>query len=302
LAGRVRKAVIPAAGLGTRLLPATKVVPKELLPVLDRPLVQFAVEEAAASSIDTVILVIAKGKDLLAEHFSRDPALEKALQQKGRNSDAERIRQLADLAEIRTVYQESPLGLADAVRTARSLIGDEPFAVILPDALIDSEIPCVSQLIDCYQKHPGCIVATQTVDSSEVDRFGILEVSPLNDSCCGGRTLQVNSLVERPRAGSVSSRYGIFGRYILVPEIFSAIERTQPGFGGELQLTDSLLLCSKYVPLYAYRFRGQHYDAGSKLGFLQATLAYALKDPQVAQPLREHLATLGLVFPAAALH
>lgn len=301
MAGRVRKAVIPAAGLGTRLLPATKVVPKEMLPIVDKPLLQFAIEEAAASGLETVILVIARGKELLAEHFSPNPVLEDALLRKNRNSHADAIRQLSALAEIRIVYQEVPLGLADAVRTARSLVGDEPFAVILPDALIDSAIPCIAQLMGCYNHHRGCIVATQTVDSSEVDRFGILDVSPLTDPCCGGRTLRVNSLVERPRPGSVPSRYGIFGRYILEPEIFSCIERTRPGFGGELQLTDSLLLCSECIPLYAYRFQGTHYDAGSKLGFLEATLAYALKDPEVAQPLREYLSTLGLI-PAAAVH
>jgi UTP--glucose-1-phosphate uridylyltransferase len=294
LARRIRRAVIPAAGLGTRFLPATKVIPKELLPIAGRPLIQYAVEEAAASGIETVILVTGREKNLLAEHFSRDLALETLLVQKGRSKDAEGIRRLAELVEIRTVFQDVPLGLGEAIRTAQSLVGDEPFAVILPDALVDSDPPCILQLMNCYQRHPGCIVATQTVDASEVDRFGILEVVPTPDPCCGGRTSRVTTLIERPQPGSVVSRNGIFGRYILEPEIFSCIEKTRPGFGGEIQLTDALLLCSSQVPLYAYRFEGQHYDAGSKLGFVQATIAYALNDPQTAQPLREYLCNLGL--------
>jgi len=266
-----------------------------MMAVVGRPLIQFAVEEAAASGIETVILVTGRDKNVIAEHFSRDLALEGTLLQRGRNDDADLIRRLSELVEIVTVYQESPLGLGDAVRTARSAVGEEPFAVILPDALVDSDVPCLLQLMKCYEKHQGCIVATQTVDSSEVHRFGILDVVSTPDPCCGGRTLRVTSLIERPQPGSVSSRYGIFGRYILEPEIFSCIDDTRAGFGGELQLTDSLLLCSHQVPLYAYRFEGQHYDAGSKLGFVQATLAYALKDPEVAQPLREFLCKSGLI-------
>lgn len=292
MSNEIQKVVIPAAGLGTRFLPATKVVPKEMLPIAGRPLIQFAVEEAAASDLRTVILVIARGKNLVAEHFSRNVALEKILLQRGRSADAELIRRLSEVAEIQTVCQEAPLGLADAIRSARSLIGDEPFAVILPDAVIDSATPCIRQLMDCYQKHRGCIIATQTVAPSDVDRFGILDVASLLDTCCGGRTVRVTSLTERPKLGSVSSRNGIFGRYILEPEIFSCIEHAHPGFGGELQLTDALLLYSYRSPLYAYQFEGTHYDAGSKLGYLQATLAYALKDPDVAQSLQQHLRSL----------
>jgi UTP--glucose-1-phosphate uridylyltransferase len=289
---KIRKVVIPAAGLGTRLLPATKAVPKEMMPIAGRPMIQVAVEEAAATGLETVILVIGKGKSLLPEHFHRDVALENALLRRGKSEDAELVRRLSQLAEIRAVWQHAPLGLADAIRSAHSLIGDEPFAVILPDALIDSEVPCIGQLMSCYERHPGCIIATRMIDASEVERFGILDVVPMRDSCCGRRTLRVNSLTERPQPGFVSSRYGVFGRYVLEPEIFASIEHTHPGFGGELQLTDALLVCSGSVPLYAYRFEGKHYDAGSKLGFLQATLAYALKDPELAGPLREHLATL----------
>ena len=285
---RIRKVVVPAAGLGIRLLPATKAVPKEMMPIAGRPLIQFAVEEAAASGLETVILVISQGKNLVAEHFHRNLNLEAALMQRGRGEDAELIRRLSELIEIRTVCQQAPVGLADAIRSARSLVGNEAFAVILPDVLIDSPIPCTRQLISCYDKHPGCIIATRTIDPAEADRFGVLDVIPLPDECYGGRALRVTGVTERPRLGSVFSHYGIFGRYILEPAIFSCIEHTRPGFAGELQLTDSLLLCSQLTPLYAYLFQGAHYDAGNKLGLVQATVAYALKDPELAKPLQEH--------------
>ena len=288
----IRKAVIPAAGLGTRFLPVTKVLPKEMLPVAARPLIQYAVEEAAASGIESVILVVSRGKGLLAEHFQRNRHLESVLSGRGQSEEAELIRHLSELVEVSTVWQQELLGLADAVQTARPLIGDAPFAVILPDALIDSPVPCTRQLMDCYEQHPGCIVATQLVEPEEVERYGIVDVLPMRDPCCNRRTLGVSSLIERPRPGSTASRYGIFGRYILQPEIFPCIEHTRPGFNGELQLTDALMLCAAQVPLYAYRFEGRHFDAGSKLGLLQANIAYTLKDPQLAQPLREHLASL----------
>jgi UTP--glucose-1-phosphate uridylyltransferase len=290
MSSKIRKVVIPAAGLGTRFLPATKVVPKELLPIAGKPLIQFAVEEAAASGMETVVLVLSGSKGLLAEYFRRNFALEAILSQRGRHDDAELIRQLSHLAEVRTVWQEAPVGLADAVRCAQPLLEDEAFAVILPDALIDSSAPCLSQLLGCYEKHPGCIVATQLVDASEVERFGILDLLSIPDPCCGGRTQRVTSLTERPRPGTTLSRQGIFGRYILEPEIFAAVERTSPALGGELQLTDSLSRCCGPVPLYAYSFEGRHYDCGSPLGFLEATIAYALKDPELAGPLRARFA------------
>jgi UTP--glucose-1-phosphate uridylyltransferase len=286
----IRKAVIPAAGLGTRLLPATKVVPKEMMPIGGRPLIQFAVEEAAASGLETVVLVVSPNNSLLAEYFHRDRGLENALLQRGRNEDAELIRRLSQLAEVRTVRQQAPLGLADAICCARPLVGDEPFAVILPDALMDSAVPCTLQLMESYAKHHGCVVATRTVDSSEVDRFGILDVSPIHNGHIGGLTMRVNALVERPRPGSASSRHGIFGRYILVPEIFESIERTLPGLNGELQLTDSLRLHMARAPVYAYEFEGTHYDAGSKLGFAEATVAYAMQDPEIGPILRRRMA------------
>ncbi|MGB9071620.1 MAG: UTP--glucose-1-phosphate uridylyltransferase [Terriglobales bacterium] len=288
----IRKVVIPAAGKGKRFLPATKVVPKEMLPVAGRPLIQYAVEEAAASGIETVILVLSEEKSIISKYFSRDLPLETALARCSQDGMAQAIRHLSELAEVRTAWQERQLGLADAIRSARPLIGDEPFAVILPDALIDASLPCIRQMMDCYERHPGCVVATQTVESSEVTRFGIIDVEALTDRCCGGRTLRVTRLTERPQPGQTTSRYGIFGRYILEPDIFSHIDRTSAGFGNELQLTDSLQLYTRTAPIYAYCFEGKHYDAGNKWGFLQATIAYSLKDPELSQPLREYLAEL----------
>ena len=288
---KIRKVVIPAAGLGIRLLPATKAIPKEMMPIAGRPLIQFAVEEAAASGLETVILVIGKGKNLVAEHFHRNLELEDTLVQRGKSEDAELIRHLSDLIEIRTVRQEAPVGLADAIRNARSLVGNEPFAVILPDVLIDSPIPCTRQLMDCHEKHPGCIIATRTVDPTETGGFGVMDVIPLPEAS-DGRTLRVVGVTERPQPKSVFSYYSIFGRYILEPAIFSCIDRTPPGLAGELQLADSLQLSVPHAQTYAYLFRGEHYDAGNKLGLVQATIAYALKDSELAQPLQAHWARL----------
>jgi UTP--glucose-1-phosphate uridylyltransferase len=269
-------------------------VPKELMPVASRPLIQYAVEEAVASGLDTVILVLSRDKSLVAEYFERDVLLEQTLMRRGHPEEAALVRHLSELADIRVVWQEEPLGLADAIRTARPLLAAEPFAVILPDAIIASAVPCIRQLLNCYESYPGCILATQTVDPSEAERFGILDVAPLPDDCCAGAALRVTSLTERPQQEVAGSRYGIFGRYLLEPEIFDSIEQTGRGFGNELHLTDALLIYSRRAPLYAYRFDGTHYDAGSQLGYLQACLSFALKTPELAGPLREHLSSLAL--------
>jgi UTP--glucose-1-phosphate uridylyltransferase len=298
---KIRKVVIPAAGLGTRFLPATKVVPKEMLPLAGRPLIQYAVEEAAASGINTVILVLSQEKSIITSYFSRDLPLEGELARRGQFEMAEAIRHLSELADIRTAWQERQLGLADAIRCARPLIGDEPFAVILPDAVIDAPQPCIRQLMTCYERHTGCVIATQTVESSDVGRFGIVDVEPLADPCCEGRTLRVTGLTERPKHDQVTSCYGIFGRYILEPDIFSDIDRTTVGFGNELQITDSLQLHRRTRPVHAYRFEGKHYDAGNRWGFLQATVAYSLKDPELGPQFREYLAGIAPALDASVI-
>jgi UTP--glucose-1-phosphate uridylyltransferase len=285
----IRKVVIPAAGKGIRFLPATKVIPKEMIPVAGRPLIQYAVEEAAASEIETVILVVSSSKGAISRHFQPDLELERALRGLGKSEEAEALRKLSTLAEVRTVFQDKPRGLADAIRCARPLIEDEPFAVILPDALVISKTPCIKQLITCYHNHPGNIIATREVQAEEVERFGILDCLPSSGPSDEGKVLCVAALIERPKPNMVASRYGIFGRYILEPNIFDFIDVARPGLGGELQLTDSLALCLKRLPVYAYFFEGQHYDVGNKLGHTMAMLALALKDPDLEQPVREYL-------------
>jgi UTP--glucose-1-phosphate uridylyltransferase len=289
--GKIRKAVIPVAGLGTRFLPITKSVPKEMLAIAGKPLIQYAVEEAAASGLETVILVVGKGKRLLSEYFRESPALEDLLIRRGREAEAEALRRLPQLADIRTVWQDFPHGLAHAIGCARLQVGDEPFAVILPDALIDSAVPCTRQLIECHERHqPGCVVATRLVDPCDVERFGILHVVPVHDPGFSGRVFRAISVTERPRPEQAKSRYGVFGRYILEPEIFDCIDRIGPGFGGELQLADALMRYSNQFPVLGFCFEGAHYDAGDKFGFLQASVEYALKDPAISDRLRRQLA------------
>lgn len=284
----IRKAVIPAAGRGTRLFPATKVIPKEMMPVGGRPVIQFAVEEALASGIKTVILVLCKGKEVVAEHFQPDAFVEHSIAQQGSmGGAAEALGRVSTLVQVRTVWQQSPLGLADAIRAARAMVRDEPFAVILPDALIDSAVPCTRQLMSCYAKNRGCIIATRLVDSCDVGRFGILDVASTQDRANGNGAMRVKALIERPQPGTITSRHGIFGRYILEPEIFDSIERTEPGLNAELQLTDALMAHTATAAVYGCDFEGKHYDVGSREGFIEASIAYALKDAQIASMIRK---------------
>jgi len=293
---QIRKAVIPAAGLGIRSLPATKVVPKELLPIAGRPLIQYAMEEAAASGIETVVLVLGPRKELIEQYFSRDQALEETLTTLGYDDEMAEIRRLAELVEIKTVWQKVPTGLASAIALAEPVIQNEPFAVILPDALIDAGVPCTRQLMDCYHANPGCVIATQAVEPHEVERFGMVETEVLVSS--DARVSRVTRLLERPAPGMTKSKTGIFGRYVLRPGIFNCISRLSPGRGGEFQLTDALSIYSQSAPVYAYQFIGEHFDVGSKLGFVQATLRYALRESATAAPISDYLARLEL--PIAA--
>jgi UTP--glucose-1-phosphate uridylyltransferase len=286
----IRKAVIPAAGRGTRSLPASKVVAKELLPIAGKPLIQYAVEEAAASGIETVILVLSEEKSLVAEHFRKNSQLERLLISEGKAELAQSLCKLSELAEIKIAIQKSPHGLADAVRAAQPWIFDEPFAVILPDVLIDAAVPCTAQLIAYYRKHHGCVIATRKVEPDQTHRFGILGISPADEHFRG--SFRVRSLVERPAPDAAPSLYGVFGRYILEPGIFTHIAAIQPGFAGELQLTDALSLQACQAAVYAYEFAGDHYDAGTPLGSLQASLAYSVKDPLIAAALQQQLYAL----------
>jgi UTP--glucose-1-phosphate uridylyltransferase len=289
----IRKAVIPVAGLGTRLLPFTKAIPKEMLPVGNKPLIQHAVEEAVSSGIEEIILVAAPGRDnIINKYFCRDLSLENRLEQRGRHGDAERIRSLSCGAKIRIVYQDEPLGLGHAVGCARELVGGEPFALILPDALILGGRSCLRQLIGCYQRLAGSYVATREVGTGDLSRFGILQVSPVDDPQWRAILYRVTGLVEKPAPGSAPSRFGIFGRYLLEPEIFGYLERVTPDENNEIQITDALALYCRDSPLYAFCFEGDHYDAGNKLGFLQSSVAVGLSDPETGEEFRRFLVAM----------
>ena len=287
----IRKAVIPVAGLGTRMLPFSKAVPKEMLPVGNKPLIQHAVEEAVSSGIEEIILVAAPGRNIIQEYFERNLSLEKVLERRGRHSEAETIRSLSHGASIRVALQEQPLGLGHAVGCAHDLVGGEPFVMILPDALILAVRPCLRQLIDCYKRFPGSYVATREVGVEELGRFGILRVLPVNDSQQSAQLYRVEGLVEKPAPEAAPSRFGIFGRYLFTPEIFSYLERVEPDRNHEIQITDALALYCRDLPLYALCFEGDHYDVGNKLGFLQASVAVGLADPEAGDAFHKFLQT-----------
>lgn len=282
---RIKKAVIPAAGLGTRLLPATKVVPKELLPVAGRPLIQYAIEEAAASGIEIVVLVIGPGKELIQQYLADEGRIPQP-----DYAEIGSVSPASKPLDVRIIWQQVPTGLASAIALTQPVIGDDPFVVILPDALIRAEVSCTAQLINCFQNYPGCVIATQLVEEHEVERFGIVETE--HGLSTDRRVSRVTTLLERPGIGATQSRTGIFGRYVLLPGIFDSISRLVPGRGGEFQLTDALSLYSESAPVYACRVSGEHFDAGSKLGLIQATVKYGLADPSTAAPLFDYLSRL----------
>lgn len=271
------------------MLPFTKALPKEMLPVGNKPLIQFAVEEAFASGIQEIILVVSPGKSVIQEHFRRNLSLEKVLGERGRHGDAEMLSRLSQQVELRTVCQQRPLGLGHAIGCARNLIGDEGFATILPDALMLGQQPCLRQLIDCYERRPACWIATREVAEEDLCRFGILKLASSNDSRLGESALQVEELVEKPKPEMAPSRFGIFGRYVFQPEIFGYIERVRPDANGEVQITDALAMYCRDLPVYACRFQGDHYDVGNQLGLLQASVAVGVKDPDTGATFRRFL-------------
>lgn len=269
---KIRKAVIPVAGLGTRFLPATKAIPKELLPIVDKPSIQYIVEEAISSGIEEIVLVTGRGKQNILDYFDRSPELEEVLSKRGKHEMVERLRKISDLAEFVTVLQPQPLGLGHAVLCAKDVIGNEPFVVCLPDDLIDGASPCVEQMLSIYEKHQHPVLAVQEVPDDQVNQYGILKAKALGD-----KLHQVEDLVEKPDLKDAPSRLGIVGRYLLPPDIFRILKEIQPGAGGEIQLTDGLRVLSRLSPLYALEFEGTRYDTGDKLGFIKANLAYGLK-------------------------
>jgi UTP--glucose-1-phosphate uridylyltransferase len=284
---KVKKAVIPVAGLGTRLLPATKTVPKELLPIVDTPAIQYVVQEAVDSGLTEMIFVTARGKDSIEDHFDEAPELELVLEQRGQRELLERLKVISGLIDIVSVRQKQPLGLGHAVLSARNLVGNEPFAVLLSDDLIDDSIPCVRQLLNVFEAKGESVLALRKVPRPEVRRYGIVQGPTVS-----ARTYEVQSMVEKPEPKDAPSELAIVGRYILHPDIFSCLENIQPGKGGEIQLTDAIADLARRRKVYGYEFTGEHYDVGDKLGVVRANVAYALKRPDMEKQLREYLRTV----------
>ncbi len=283
----VRKAIIPAAGMGTRFLPATKASPKEMLPVVDKPLIQYAVEEAVASGIQDIIIITGRGKRAIEDHFDRSFELEDNLSGKGKADLLKDIRRISDLANFCYVRQPEALGLGHAVCCAQHLVGNEPFAVILGDEVIDATTPALAQLIRRYDPDSGAVIGVQKVPPGEVSHYGIVAARRISPGF-----FQVHDLVEKPTPAEAPSRYAVIGRYVLSPDIFSVLEQTPPGKNREIQLTDALRLLSRKAPIYAAEIQGQRYDAGDKLGFLKATVELALKNPTLGPPFMRYLKRL----------
>jgi len=287
----VRKAVFPAAGLGTRFLPASKAIPKEMIPLVDKPIIQYGVEEALASGCDQIIIVTSRGKSAIEDHFDISYELERALQAKNKTTLLEQVRHIARMAKISYTRQQEALGLGHAVLMARELVGDEPFAVILPDDIIDSQVPCIKQMIDVYNQTGSSVLATQVVDGKAISAYGVLDVKPA-DGKWGDRLFEVHDLVEKPKLEDAPSNLAIIGRYILTPAIFEMIAATTPGALGELQLTDGIKGLLRKEKVYGYTFEGKRHDAGDKMGFLKATVEFALKRHDLGHEFREYLKAL----------
>ncbi|OGO05718.1 MAG: UTP--glucose-1-phosphate uridylyltransferase [Chloroflexi bacterium RBG_13_54_9] len=286
---RIRKAVVTAAGWGTRFLPATKAQPKEMLPLVDKPIIQYVIEEAVASGIDQVIIITALGKRAIEDHFDRSFELELALEKKGDKRLLEQVRLTSDLCNISYVRQKEQLGLGHAVLTARYLVGDEPFVLLLPDDIIYSQIPATKQMLDIYDRYQCSVIAVEQVAKEAIPSYGIVETKPVAD-----HLYQVLSLVEKPKPEEALSNLGIVGRYILTPQIFDALEKTSPGTNQEIQLTDALALLLKECPIYAYEFEGKRYDAGTPLGLLKAGIELALHRHDIGEELRKYLRELDI--------
>jgi UTP--glucose-1-phosphate uridylyltransferase len=288
---RVRKAVFPAGGLGTRFLPATKVIPKEMLALVDKPIIQYGVEEAVASGIEHVIIVTGRGKGSMEDHFDHSFELDATLERRGKHQLLAVSRGVSALARISYVRQKEPLGLGHAVLCARDLVGDEPFAVILPDDVIASEVPCMKQIIDVFNQKGGSVLATMTIEGSAISAYGVLagEQDPDN-----WRIYNCTGMVEKPKLEDAPSKQAIIGRYVLTPRVFELLEQTKPGAGGEIQLTDGIKALAKEQKVYGYTFEGKRFDAGDKLGMLQATVEFALGRSDLGPQFREYLKGLAL--------
>ena len=286
---QVRKAVFPAAGLGTRFLPATKASPKEMLPLVDKPLIQYVVEEAVASGIESVIIVTGRGKTAIEDHFDVSFELEQLLRDRAKEELLAQVRAISEMARVSYVRQREALGLGHAVLPARDCVGNEPFAVMLSDDIIDAEVPALKQLLDVYEKYDAPVIGTMQVAGEAISRFGALAVEEIEDG-----VYKVQDMVEKPSLADAPSDLAIIGRYVLTPDIFDEIANTKPGAIGEIQITDAMRSLLRKRPFYAVRFKGTRYDAGDKLGFLIATVDFALKRPDLAPEFKAYLKSLEL--------
>ena len=290
---RVRKAVFPAAGLGTRFLPATKAQPKEMLPLVDKPIIQYGVEEALASGCDQIIIITGRGKSAIEDHFDVSYELEKMLEERGKKDLLAVVRAISDMIHVSYVRQKEALGLGHAVLMARELVGDEPFAVLLADDVIDANPPCLRQMIEVYEETGSSVIATQVVEGKAISAYGVIDATPV-EGRFAGKAFDIRNLVEKPRLEEAPSNMAVIGRYILTPAIFEKLEHTPLGAGGELQLTDGMRQLLKDEKIYGYKFDGKRHDAGDKMGFLKATIEFALQRPDLGDEFRAYLKTLEL--------
>ena len=284
---RVKKAVIPAAGLGTRFLPATKAQPKEMLPIVDKPTIQYIIEEAVQSGIEEILIITGRNKRAIEDHFDKSVELENELASHGKEELLNLVNEISNMADIYYIRQKEPKGLGHAISCAKTFVGNEPFAVMLGDDVVSSKVPCLKQLIDCYNEYKTTILGVQDVPEHEVSKYGIVKGMHIED-----RVYKVKDLIEKPKIDEAPSNIAILGRYIITPQIFSILENTEPGKGGEIQLTDALRTLIGTEAMYAYNFEGRRYDVGDKLGFLQATVEYALKREELKGPFKEYLLSL----------
>src|SRR5919205_1097622 len=286
---KIRKAVFPAAGLGTRFLPATKASPKEMLPLVDKPLIQYAVEEAVASGVESIIIVTGRGKSAIEDHFDISFELEELLRERGKGELVEEARSVSELARISYVRQKQALGLGHAILQAKDFVEGEPFAVMLADDVVDAEVPALRQMLSVYEETGAPVLGTMRIEGEAISRFGVHDAEEVRDG-----VFRVRDMVEKPRFEDAPSDLAIIGRYILTPDIFAEIENTKPGAGGEIQITDAMRSLLKKREFYAVRFEGTRHDAGDKLGFLVATVEFALKRPDLGPQFREYLRSLNL--------
>src|SRR5499427_5004066 len=289
---RIRKAVFPAAGLGTRFLPATKAQPKEMLPLVDKPLIQYVVEEAVEAGVRNITIITGRGKNAIEDHFDVSYELEQVLSAREKNDVLAEIRRISNMVNVTYVRQKEALGLGHAILMSRDAVGNEPFAVMSGDDIIDAPVPCLKQMMDLFEKLQGSIIATCEVLHSEIHQYGVIRGVPLEGF--GGRVYRIQDVVEKPPAAEAPSNMAIIGRYILTPEIFPILEKTRTGRGGEIQLTDGIRILLEQQPVYAYKFDGTRYDAGDKLGFLKATVEFALRREDLGKDFRAYLRSLKL--------